>query len=102
MRRFSPHLSRRAEPSNPCYAPHTNMVNQRNAGAPLPRTVTLARVWLLVLGCAWFLAGFLVGTTGRSRWLAIGLVAVGILHFAVARYAGTRRAVFFSSSGRNQ
>lgn len=77
------------------------MVDQRNADTPLPHAVTLARIWLLVLGCAWFLAGFFVGTTaGGSRWWAIALVAVGILHFAVARYARTRLAVFFSSDGR--
>jgi hypothetical protein len=76
------------------------MVKQRNVDAPPPRAVTMARVWLLVLGCAWFAAGFLVGTaTGGSRWLGIALVAVGILHFAVARYARTRLAVFFSSLG---
>ena len=76
------------------------MVNQRNVDAPPPRSVTLARVWLLVLGCAWFLAGFLVGTAeGGSRWLGIVLVAVGIFHFAVARYARTRLAVFLSSLG---
>ena len=67
------------------------MVNQPSADTPLPRAVKMARVWLLVLGCAWFLAGFLVGaTTGGSHWLGIVLVAVGILHFAVARYARAR------------
>jgi hypothetical protein len=35
----------------------SSMVNQPNANAPLPRAVTVARIWLLVLGCAWFLAG---------------------------------------------
>jgi hypothetical protein len=74
------------------------MANQRNVTAPSPRAVRLARVWLLVLGCAWTLAGFLVGTrTGGSHWLGIALVAVGLLHFAVARYARARLAVFFSS-----
>jgi len=76
------------------------MVNQRNVNAPSPRAVALARIWLLALGCSWFLAGFFVGTTaGGSRWWGIALVAVGILHFAVARYARTRLAVFFSSLG---
>jgi hypothetical protein len=76
------------------------MANQRNVDAPRPRAVTLARVWLLVLGCAWFLAGSLVGTAaGGSRRLAIVLVGVGILHFAAARYARTRLAAFFSSFG---
>jgi hypothetical protein len=66
----------------------------------LPRSVTLARTWLLILGCAWFLAGFVVaGTPGGSRWLGMILVAVGILHFAVARLARTRLAGFFSSFG---
>jgi len=76
------------------------MVNQRNANAPLPHAATLARVWLLALGCAWFLAGFFVGTAGGSRWWGIALVAVGILHLAVARYARTRLAAFFSSDSR--
>ena len=76
------------------------MANQPEVDAPLPRAVVLARIWLLVLGCAWFLAGFLVGTTtGGSRWWGIILVAVGILHFAVARYARARPAVFFSLFG---
>jgi membrane protein insertase Oxa1/YidC/SpoIIIJ len=76
------------------------MVDHPKGDAPLPRAVTLARIWLLALGCAWFLAGFYVGTTpDGSRWWGIILVAVGILHFAVARYARTRLAVFFSSFG---
>lgn len=76
------------------------MVNEPKVDAPAPRAVTLARVWLLVLGCAWFVAGFVVGRTpGASRWFAIVLVAVGILHFAAARYARTRLASFFSSFG---
>ena len=76
------------------------MVDPPNVDAPSPRAVTLARIWLLVLGCAWFLAGFFVGgTTGGSRWWGIILVAVGVLHFAVARYAKKRLAVFFSSFG---
>ena len=76
------------------------MANQPKLDAPLPHGVMLARIWLLVLGCAWFLAGFFVGTTaGGSRWWGIILVAVGILHFAVARYARARLAVFFSLFG---
>jgi hypothetical protein len=76
------------------------MDKQPGAGAPLPRTVTLARIWLLVLGCAWFLGGFFVGgASGGSRWWGILLVAVGIVHFAVARLARTRLAAFFSSLG---
>jgi hypothetical protein len=76
------------------------MVNQRNVDAPLPRAVTLARIWLLILGCAWLFAGFFVGTTaGGSRWWGLALVAVGILHFAVARYARARLAVFLSLLG---
>ena len=75
------------------------MVNQPNVGTPVPHAVTVARIWLLVLGCAWFVAGFFVGTTGGSRWWGLGLVAVGLVHFAVARYLRTRGAAFFSSRG---
>jgi len=76
------------------------MANQPEVDAPLPRAVMLARIWLLVLGCAWVLAGFFVGTTtGGSRWWGIIVVAVGILHFAVARYARARPAVFLSLFG---
>ena len=76
------------------------MVDQPSIDAPSPRAVTLARIWLRVLGCAWFLAGFFVGgTTGGSHAWGIILVGVGVLHFAVARYAKKRLAVFFSSSG---
>jgi hypothetical protein len=49
--------------------------------------MTLVRVWLLVMGCAWFLAGFLVGSKGESHGWGIFLVAVGVVHFAAARYA---------------
>ena len=64
------------------------MNNKPDVDSPLPRTVKLARIWLLVLGCAWFLAGFVVG--GESRGWGIVLVAVGLLHFAAARYARRR------------
>jgi hypothetical protein len=64
---------------------------------PPPRAMTLVRIWLLVLGCAWLLAGFFVGSgTGGSHWWGIVLVAVGVLHFAAARYATKRLAMFFS------
>ena len=76
------------------------MAKQPEVDAPLPRAVMLARIWLLALGCAWVLAGFFVGTTASgSRWWGIILVAVGILHFAVARYARARPAVFASLFG---
>jgi hypothetical protein len=73
------------------------MVNKPGANSAPPRAATVARIWLLTLGCAWFLAGFFVGTSGGSRGWGIFLVAVGILHFAAARYARTRLAAFFSS-----
>jgi len=60
---------------------------------PANKQLTLARIWLLALGCAWFLAGVFVGTTaGGSRWWGIALVAVGVFHFAAARYARMRLA----------
>jgi hypothetical protein len=75
--------------------------NQPKVRTPLPRAVTVARIWLLVLGCAWFLAGFLVGSgsAGGSRWWGILLVAVGLVHFAVARYASRRPALFMAMFG---
>ena len=64
------------------------MVNQPNVDTPSPRAVTLARIWLLVLGFAWLLAGFSVGgTLGGSHWRGLILVAVGALHFTAARFA---------------
>ncbi len=67
--------------------------DKRRVDAPSPGAVTLARIWLLALGCAWFLAGLFVGTSGGSRGWGIALVAVGILHFAAARYVSRRVAV---------
>jgi hypothetical protein len=77
------------------------MAHQPNPNAPLPRAVAVARIWLLVLGCAWFLGGFLVGssTAGGSRWWAMLLVVVGLVHFAIARYAKRRPALFLSLFG---
>jgi hypothetical protein len=79
----------------------SSMVNQPNTNAPLPRAVTVARIWLLVLGCAWFLAGFVVGsgTADGSRWWGMLLVAVGLVHFAVARYVKSRPALFLALFG---
>ena len=78
------------------------MVDQPNVDAPSPRAVTLARIWLLVLGCAWFLAGFFVGGTTGGWVTFVGdhrLVPVSVLHFAITGCARKRLAVFFSSFG---
>jgi hypothetical protein len=75
------------------------MVNQPNVDTPSPRAVTLARIWLLVLGFAWVLAGLSVGSTvGGSHWSGLILVAVGALHFTAARFA-RKLAVLASSFG---
>ena len=64
------------------------MVNQPNVHTPSPQAVMVARIWLLVLGFAWILAGLFVGgTTGGSHWWGLILVAVGALHFTAARFA---------------
>jgi hypothetical protein len=76
------------------------MVNKPDIDARLPRAVMLARIWLLLLGCAWLFAGFFVATAaGGSRGWGLALIAVGVLHFAVARYARARLAVFLSLLG---
>ncbi len=75
------------------------MVNQPNVDTPSPRAVTLARIWLLILGFAWVLAGLSVGgALGGSRWWGLALVAVGALHFTAARFA-RKLAVWVSSFG---
>lgn len=68
---------------------------------PSPRAVLLARGLLVLLGCAWVVAGVAVLWLfdDSSHWMAYLALASAIAHFLVARFAGPRVAVFLAVFG---
>ena len=72
-----------------------------DSAGPSERAVRLARVWLSVGGWAWlFLGAGIFVTSGVSfDWVPIMLIGVAVVHFAAARFASRRFAIFFALFG---
>jgi hypothetical protein len=71
------------------------------ASGPSDRAVAIARGWLLVWGCVWLvIAGaFGLWVSGPNAYWGIAMAVVGLAHFAAARYASGRVAIFFAFFG---
>jgi hypothetical protein len=72
--------------------------NEQLDHGPSERAVAMARDWLVVWGC--ILVAFGIGIMVTANSIAIlwgvGMAALGVAHFVVARYASNRIAVFFA------
>jgi hypothetical protein len=77
------------------------MPAEPNIDGPSPRAVAWARASLYLVGSVWLLAGIalLASWSSELLWWPIALVALGLLHFVVARFGSSRVAVFFAVFG---
>jgi len=73
----------------------SSVEDQQPESGPSDRAVALSRAWLVILGILWAAFGVGVALTagGIDQLWGGAMVAFGIVHFIVARYA-SRRAAF--------